>query len=191
MLFEVNAIESSWLLRLIVIKKRPSIMRFLTFYPSEMIRARTRFLVVSTFLRSGLKKSVIIKKFELFRDGITIYNNHLKADFGIVLRDPERFHRYAKFVLYSNMKIEEIKSKVDSLAELMKEENEAENEEPLRFIGLLKELVNEPTSINELFEEVDMEPKPIHKWFAKHYESFLAIVIPIVLFIITIIFHLY
>jgi hypothetical protein len=55
----------------------------------------------------------------------------------------------------------------------------------------MKELVNESTTVNELYREIDAEPKPIRKWFAKHYESFLAVVVPIAIFVLTYLLHLY
>jgi hypothetical protein len=43
-----------------------------------------------------------------------------------------------------------------------------ECDNPLSFIKMLKEMINESTTPSELYGEIDMEPKPLRKWFAKH-----------------------
>jgi hypothetical protein len=111
----------------------------------------------------------------------------LKAHQGFVLCEPRRFYNYAKLALSLNDQIDHLKSSLESLAELMKDTND----KPLEFVRLLKEMANESTTMNELYREIDAEPKPIGKWFAKHYESFLAIVVPIAIFVITYVLHLY
>jgi hypothetical protein len=156
-------------------------------YPSGRMRARARFVIALNYLSKDTKRRRTIEKFGLLQEGIIIYNEHLKAQQGFVLCEPWRFYNYAKLALSLNDQINHLKSCLESLADLMNETTG----KPLDFVRLLKEMANESTTVKELYREIDAEPKPIRKWFAKNYESVLVVVVPIAILVITYVLHLY
>jgi hypothetical protein len=181
----VSGIEYSYALRQFKEKFIPKPKWHLfEFYPSETIRASTRFVVVANFLSRNPSKRAISRKFSLFREGIKIYNEHLKDDFGFVLCEPKRFYNKAKLAAFSSDKIDDIKYGLESLTELMKEKKE----EPLEIVKSLKEMLNEPASFHDMCAEIDVEPKLIRKWLSSNAEH-IGIIIPIVLFIAQIILY--
>ncbi|MFX0199612.1 MAG: hypothetical protein ACFFCW_26110, partial [Candidatus Hodarchaeota archaeon] len=184
--FELSAIESSSTLKIFVKKFVKKKTRHLfDFIPSDAIRARARFSVVSRILSKNPSKDVINSKFPLFWEGITIYNTHIRKEFKFVIRDPKRFYCYAKLSTYYEANNKAVKSHMDSLVGLM----EGKKDQPFEFIRLLKAIVNEPTSSEEVFKEIDVEPKLIRNWFSAHSDSIkvvIAIISPIISIILAI-----
>jgi hypothetical protein len=186
---EFNILESSSLMKLI--RKRLSLKdkwHLLEFYPSESIRASARFVVLSKFLSGNPDKRAIGRNFWLFYQGIEIYNDHLKDDFGFVLREPKRFYCQAKLAAYSKDNVDSIKNGLESLTALMKDENV----EPFEIIKSLKEMLNEPATFNDVCAEIDADPERIKKWFSKHSEALIGIggiILGVIAIIISITFH--
>jgi hypothetical protein len=169
---EMSILESSKLVYLVKKKLRLRDKRgLLEFYPSENARARARFVVISNFLSSNPDKNAIGSKFRLFYQGVKIYNDHLKDDFGFVLREPKRFYCQAKLAAYSKDNVGNIRDGLESLTELMKDENT----EPFEIMKSLKEMLNEPASFKEVCEDIDADPERIRKWFSVHSDSIIGI----------------
>jgi hypothetical protein len=170
---EMSLVESSTFIT--VFKKRfvpKSKWHLFEFSPSENARARARFVVVSNFLSNNPNNNAIGRKFKLFYQGIKIYNDHLKDDFGFVLREPKRLYCQAKLAAYSKDNVVNIKNGLESLTELMKDENS----EPFEIIKSLKEMLNEQASFKEVCAEIDADPERIKKWFSVHSDLIIGIV---------------
>jgi len=183
---EISVIESSKFLKLMKKKFGPKHKWHLfEFYPSEIMRARARFVVVSDFLSDNPNRKAIGRKFPLFYEGLKIYNNHLKMDFGFILSEPKRFYCQAKLTAYSKENVDNIKNGLESLTELLRDEEK----EPFEIIKSLKEMLNEPTSFKDIRAEIDADPKRMRKWFSTHSDSIIGI-IGIVLMVIAIILQL-
>ena len=174
----VNGVETSYFTELIR-KNRPKWL-IPEYFPSENIRACARFMVVVKLLPSSPRKK-IMKRFSLFKEGIEIYNNHIKNKFGISLCEPERFFRYAKLKAFFTDEADDIKCSLEALIDLMK----SKNEQPFEFIKLLKEMSNEPASNNEICRDIEMDTQPIRKWFVKHHEILTVLIAPLVISVIT------
>ena len=169
---EINVFESSTLLKQIKTKRVPKRWWHLfEIYPPETIRAKARFAVLSEFLSKNHSEKSITRKFWLFRQGVKIYNTHLKDDFGFVLCEPKRFSNQARLATHSKEKIEDIRFGLEVLTDEMKDEKE----EPLEVVKLLKEMLNEPASFKDVCSEIDSEPKRIRKWLSKNSESLLGL----------------
>jgi hypothetical protein len=103
------------------------------------------------------KRKTIDNKFKLFYQGLKIYNSHLKDDFGFALREPKRLYFQAKLATYSKDHVGIIRNGLESLTELMKDENR----QPFDIIKCVKEMLNEPTSFKDICTEIDTEPHRI------------------------------
>ena len=68
------------------------------YYPSEEVRARTRFIVALQLIDDTRKNKM--KDFSLFKEGINIYDDYLKRKVHVELCDPERFFNYANFKIF-------------------------------------------------------------------------------------------
>lgn len=184
--FELSWLESSYIMKSFAKKFATKKTHHLfDFIPSDVIRAKARFSVVSRILSKNPSKGVINSKFPLFWEGITIYNTHIRKEFKFVIRDPKRFYFYAKLSTYYEPNNKAVKTHMDSLVALM----EGEKDQPFEFIRLLKAIVNEPTSSEEVFKEIDVEPKLIRNWFSAHSDStkvVIAIISPIISIILAI-----
>jgi hypothetical protein len=168
----ISLLESPWLIRLF---KRMGLKGKAIpphrFYPSENIRASARFAVLSQLLANNPDKNVIGEKFPLFYQGIKIYNEHIKDDFGFVLREPKRFYCQARLAAYSNDNVDNIKKGIESLTELVKDDNR----EPFEIIKSLKEMLNEPASFKDVCADIDADPHRIRKWLSVHSDSIIGI----------------
>jgi hypothetical protein len=58
------------------------------------------------------------------------------------------------------------------------------DEKPFEFFSLLKEMMNEETSIKEIYKDLDIEPKPFKRWFSRHKELITVFIVPLVISII-------
>jgi hypothetical protein len=168
---EMNVVENSKLLKQIKEVRIPKKWwRLLEFYPSETIRAKTRFVVLTEFLSARHSRKSILRKFGLFREGIKIYNTHLKDDFGFVLSEPKRFVNKAIFVSHSQNG-EDIRFGLEVLIDAMTDDKE----EPLEIIKLLKQMLNEPTSSIDVCADIDTEPNRIRRVASRHSQSILGL----------------
>lgn len=142
------------------------------FYPSEIIRARARFAVLSDFLSDNPNRKKIGRKFQLFYEGLKIYNHHLEKNFGFILSEPKRFYCQAKLTAYSKENVDSIKNGLESVIKLMSDEEK----EPFEIIKSLKEMLNEPASFKDIRAEIDADPHRMRKWFSTHSQSIIGIV---------------
>jgi preprotein translocase subunit SecG len=188
---ELNVIESSKFLKLIKerIVPKPKRQHLFEFYPLEIMRARARFVVVSDFLSGNPDKKRIGKKFSLFYEGLRIYNNHLKEEFGFVLSGPKRFYCQAKLAAYSKDNVDNIKKGLSSLTEMMK----SEKSDPFEIIKSLKEMLGESVSFKDICAEIDADPERMRKWFSRHSDSTIGIVgiiLAVIAIILPMAFHI-
>jgi hypothetical protein len=187
---EMNTLESSslskkFIKRFVLNPKR----HLLEFYPSETIRARARFVVVLDFLSSNPDSKTISRKFNLFYQGVKIYNDHMKKDYGFLLSNPKRFYCQAKLAACSKGNEDSIRSGLKSLAKLLKDENS----EPFEIVKSLKKMLKERATFKDVCAEIDAEPERMKRWFSKHSESVIGIVgllFLVISIVVTIVFHI-
>ena len=143
------------------------------FYPSEAKQANARFVILSEFLSAIPVKTEINEKFYLFREGLTLYNDYLKAVYGFVMRDPERLYDKGKLLVHLDGAY--FRNGLKQLTEQIEVKKE-----PFEIIGTLKKTVKEPNSLDEICSDIEVEPRKIRKWVNSHLtELMTGAIIPI------------
>jgi len=171
----ITMFESSYLTN--EIRKAHPSWRIPEYFVPRKLRARARFLVTSNISASSPDK-LALGKFVSFKEGVEMYNNLLKAKFGIALRDGERFTQAAKLKFFfggeegSNC----IRKCLTGLVDLMNREEV----EPFEFVRILKAMMNEPTTNEEICKEICDEGNLLKKWFSKNRELIEFIVAPVI-----------
>lgn len=170
----IYAFESTFLYDLR--KKRPT-WNVPEYVPSQRLRARARFIVVSKIPTIKPNKQSL-RKFELLKDGVEIYSDLMKKKLGLVLTDPEHFVLKAKlkFFFTAEKEAKSVKNSLNSLIDLMKNETV----QPFEFVKLLREMVNDPSSEDKICEDLSDQNRSLKRWFTRKYGFWELIIAPIV-----------
>lgn len=148
--------------------------QLLAFYVPLTIQTRARFCAVLELLSKNPNAEMINKRLPLFKEAIGIYDKHLRAEFDFVLRDPKKFYKYVKLAAYTkeSVVVDNIRKELKVLIKLMK----VEEENPFEVIKSLRNMIKESTSIEDVFKEIEVEPKRYRRWFSAHLDSVTAII---------------
>jgi hypothetical protein len=173
----INGIESSIFIK--NARTRFPQWKIPEYFPSEQKRAWARFFIASNSLTEKLRRKAM-KEFSLFREGIEIFDAYLKTKFSIALCEPERFFRYAKFKAFFT---EDSKCVLDCLQVLINL-TEKTDLQPCDFVKSLKKLLNEPTSDDDLIDDVEIDNKRIRQVLSKRNEFLTIWVAPLIVTIL-------
>ena len=145
--------------------------------PSQRLRAQARFIVVSKIPTIEPSKQSL-KKFQLIKDGIEIYDNLMKRKLGLVLTDPDHFVLKAKlkFFFTAEKEATSVKDSLKGLIDLMNKETVA----PFEFVKLLREMVNEPISEDKICEDISEQNRSLKRWLTRKYGLLELIITPVV-----------
>lgn len=150
------------------LKKRSlsQFVEFVQFYVPPTLRTRARLCVVLETLSQNRNIRTINKRMPLFKEAISIYTNYLRKKFDFDLCEPEKFYRYVKLAAYTKetMIMDDVRKGLEAFIELM----EREDEDPFEVVKLLKGMMKESTSMKDIFDEIDVEPKRIRRWLSVH-----------------------
>lgn len=171
---EVNLLEVLFAKIVKKFLKKRSLLKFFEFYVPSTLQTRARLCVVLETLTLNPNIRTINKKLPLFKEAISVYSNHLREKFDFVLREPEKFYRYVKLAAYAmeTTITDDVRKGLEAFIKLM----EKEEEDPYEVIKSLKSMMKETASMKDIFDEIDVEPKPLRKWFSVHSDSISAIV---------------
>ena len=144
------------------------------YFVPPTLQARARLVVVLKTLSEKPDIKTINKRLPLFKEAIGIYNNHLRQKFDFVLRRPEKFYRYAKLAAYAQekMMIDDVMKGLEVFIFLM----ERKDDDPFEVVKSLKGMIKESVSIEDVFDEIDVEPKRLQKWFSAHSNSIKGVI---------------
>lgn len=152
------------------------------YFPTERIRASARFTVVSKLLPCSPSRQPL-KQFSLFKDGIEIYSEHIKAKYGMVLDDPDRFYKQVKLKAFFTDESDKIKEGIESLIDLLHNNNE----QPFAFVKVLKQMLNEPISNDDVCKDVEIDTRRFKRWLTKHHDLTKDVIGPLIFAIIPIV----
>lgn len=138
---------------------------FSNFYVSERISVRARICVVLDALSRNSDIKAIIKKTRLFKEGLSIYNDHLRTKFDFVMSDPDKFYKYVRLTALSNdqKNIAKVKEDLTSLIKLMEQK-----EDPFEFVRTVRAMIGESENKPyDLYQDIEIEPH-FKKWVTAH-----------------------
>jgi len=145
-----------------------SFLQFVEFAVNSTLRIKARlYVILETMSLQNPNVKKIDRKLPLFKEGIGIYNNHLRAKFDFILCEPDKFYKYARLAVHSKETIDDVRKGLNSLIKLM----EQEDEDPFEVVKSLRDMMKEPTTMKSVFNEFDIEPRPFRKWFSVHSGS--------------------
>lgn len=153
------------------------------YFPSENIRASARFTVVSKLFPFTPRRR-LLTQFSLFKDGIGIYNEHIKEKYRMLLDDPDRFYKQIKLKAFFSDESDKIKTGIESLTVLMHNSNE--QEQPFAFARALKQMLNEPTTNDEICKEFEIDTRRLKRWLTKHHSLMKDFLTPLMIALIPI-----
>lgn len=157
---------------------------FSNFYVSERISVRARICVVLNALSKNHDIKTIRKKTSLFKEGLSIYNDHLGTEFDFVMRDPDKFYKYVRLTALSNdqKNIAKVKEDLTSLIKLMEQK-----EDPFEFVRTIRAMIGESENKPyDLYQDIKIEPH-FKKWVTAHADlwtiliSVIGVIVSIVL----------
>lgn len=158
--------------------------KYYTFSPIVLSRARLQ--LVFDMLNTDYNKQNNKQIIDLFREAIKIYNGHIRRNYNFEMSEPKKFYNYLILLSYLGNKnlLENFKDGLIKIINLLENDDN-----PLTIIKILKKMISDKTSLKDIFNEINYEPKKIRKWFSTHQNS-IKLVVSIISLIITILISL-